>query len=121
MAREALWEGDAVRDPSNDVIRNQKRRETMKRLTAAIAITLFATGVWAGDPYQGFAVGNPDLRTVAFDAADVVGVQPGVGSSIDRYHGWADDNPDLFQRFDAEVTDHTPPDIYGGLNGNPDL
>jgi hypothetical protein len=93
----------------------------MRQLTAAIVTILFATGVWAVDFYHGLADGNPDLRSLTYDAPDVVGVQPGVGDSFDRYHGLADGNPDLFKRFDAELSDHTPPDIYGEVSDNPDL
>jgi hypothetical protein len=55
-------------------------------------------------------------------AEDFVGVQPSVGDSIDRYHGWADGNPDLFKADRSAPTDSGErPDIYMGLGGNPDL
>lgn len=50
-------------------------------------------------------------------------MQPGVGSAIDRYHGLADGNPDLFavdigQPGRAGVE---RPDIYGPFGKSPDL
>lgn len=93
----------------------------MKRLTTAIATFMFAAGAGAADLYQGFGAGNPDLGSVAFNADEVTGIQPGVGDSIDRYQGVANGNPDLFKKFDATVTDHEAPNIYHGVSDNPDL
>ncbi len=53
---------------------------------------------------------------------DFVGVQPSVGDSIDRYHGWADGHPDLFKTDHGGSTDSgDAPDIHTGFTGNPDL
>jgi hypothetical protein len=55
-------------------------------------------------------------------AEDFAGVQPGVGDSIDRYHGLADGNPDLFKAPVAGSMDSgEDPDIYPALSGNRDL
>ncbi|MEA3277132.1 MAG: hypothetical protein U9Q81_17970, partial [Pseudomonadota bacterium] len=69
----------------------------MKTIITAIAATLFTAGVSASDVYYGLEKGNPDLSTQPASGEGFVGVQPGVGDSIDRYHGWADGNPDLFK------------------------
>ena len=87
----------------------------MKTLITAIAAALFATGVGAADVYQGLDRGNSDLSTVRTAAADRVGVQPGVGDSLDRYHGWADGNSDLFKIDRGGRTGSgTDPDILHG-------
>lgn len=51
-------------------------------------------------------------------------VQPGVGSQTNRYHGFADGNPDLFAVQLDGVADRDSgsiPNIYRGAAGNPDL
>lgn len=89
-------------------------------ITAAAA--LFAVNVSAGDFYLGLDEGNSDLSTTRASAADFVGVQPSVGDSVDRYHGLADGNSDLFKIDRGSRTESTKdPDIYQGLGGNPDL
>jgi hypothetical protein len=95
---------------------------TMKTIIITAAASLFAANVSAADLYQGLAVGNSDLHTQHVSAEDFVGVQPSVGDSIDRYHGWADGNPDLFKAERSGPTESGErPDIYMGLGGNPDL
>ena len=66
-------------------------------ITTAVAATLFtaaAAAVSAADVYHGFA-GNPDLVR-QYNAVETTAMQPGIGSEIDRYHGVADRNADLF-------------------------
>ncbi len=94
----------------------------MKTIITAAAATLFAVTASAADFYQGLDQGNSDLSAQLPSAGDFAGVQPSIGDSVDRYHGWADGNPDLFK---ADVSSHTKsgndPDIYKSLSGNPDL
>ena len=108
--------------PSSAVICQKREDGEMKKLAAAIATSLFAAGVSAADMYQGFAKGNPDLRSGSVDVIGISGIQPGVGDSIDRYHGWADGNPDLFRADPSGTTNSgNAPDIYMSISGNPDL
>ena len=94
----------------------------MKTIITAIAATLFTAGVSAADVYQGIDKGNPDLSSQRVSAEDFAGVQPSVGDSIDRYHGLADGNSDLFKADRSGPTNSgEAPDIYMGLGGNPDL
>ena len=95
----------------------------MKTIITTIAATLFAANVSAAEIYQGLADGNSDLSTQRVSAEDFVGVQPSVGDSVDRYHGWADGNPDLFKSDQSSPTESSGdrPDIYMNLRGNPDL
>ena len=95
--------------------------QPIKTLLFATITASFAAVAVADDIYQGFAAGNPDLRSGDFKAAPMAGVQPGVGDSVHRYQGWATDNPDLMSRFQAEFTDQDHPQIYSGQQGNPDL
>jgi hypothetical protein len=92
-------------------------------ITAIAAATLFtaaATTVSAADVYQGFA-GNPDLVR-QYNAVETVAVQPGIGSDVDRYHGIADGNGDLFNvMIDGPTNSGDAPRIYSGAQGNPDL
>ena len=94
----------------------------MKIIITTAAAALFAANVSAIEIYQGLQVGNPDLSPQRVSAEDFVGVQPSVGDSIDRYHGIADGNPDLFKAGRRGPADSgEAPDIYGGVEGNPDL
>lgn len=94
----------------------------MKSLTAAVAATLFAAGVGAADLYHGLDEGNSDLSSLRSTSGSVVATQPGVGDSVDRYQGWADGNPDLFEVDPSGPTDSgSDPDIYMNLSGSPDL
>ena len=94
----------------------------MKTIIAATAAALFAANVGAVEFYQGWGQGNPDLSNDRVSAADFVGVQPSIGDSVDRYHGLADGNSDLFKAEPSERTEGTnDPNIYQGLGGNPDL
>lgn len=92
----------------------------MKTIVTTAAAALFAANVTAADFYHGLDEGNSDLSTPRYSAADVAGVQPSVGDSVDRYHGLADGNPDLFKA--SGTTKSTDdPDIYNSFSGNPDL
>ena len=95
----------------------------MKTIITTIAASLFAANVSAAEIYQGLADGNSDLSAQRVSAEDFVGVQPSVGDSVDRYHGWADGNPDLFKSDQSSPTESSGdrPDIYMNLRGNPDL
>jgi len=91
-------------------------------ITTAVAATLLtaAATVSAADVYQGFA-GNPDLVR-QYNAVETTAVQPGIGSDIDRYHGVADGNADLFNVMIEGPSDSSDaPQIYAGAQGNPDL
>jgi len=49
-------------------------------------------------------------------------VQPSIGDSVDRYHGWAEGHPDLFEADRSGTTTSTGrPDIYMGFYGRPGL
>ena len=94
----------------------------MKLILATAAAALFAANVGAGDFYHGLEQGNSDLSTQRVSAEDFVGVQPSIGDSVSRYHGWDDGNPDLFKADRSGPSGATSnPDIYKGLAGNPDL
>ncbi|MBK1706084.1 hypothetical protein [Halochromatium glycolicum] len=101
----------------------------MKTLTTTLTATVLSlatAGATAGDVYQGLSSGHPDLSSQPADHEDGFGIralQPGVGSQIDRYHGIADGNTDLFNvRFDGPPQHHGErPVIYGAAQGNPDL
>jgi hypothetical protein len=97
----------------------------MKTILTAAAVTLFAASVSAGSIYHGFERGNPDLSSsIRTHSGSVTAAQPGVGASFDRYHGWADGNPDLFsgQPTSAPMGHSGPADVYHGwADGNPDL
>jgi hypothetical protein len=94
---------------------------TMKSITT-LAAALFATQVSAIEIYYDLGEGHPDLSAERITAEDFAGVQPSVGDSVDRYHGWAEGNPDLFQVDRSGPTDSgNDPDIYMNLHENPDL
>jgi hypothetical protein len=93
----------------------------MKTIITAVAATLFTATVSAADVYQGIGVGNSDLVSQP-GSMETVAVQPGIGSDIDRYHGLADGNGDLFNVSIQGPSDSgDAPRIYGGAEGNPDL
>jgi hypothetical protein len=94
---------------------------TMKTITT-IAAALFAANVSAFDIYYDLGEGNSDLSAERISAEDFVGVQPSIGDSVERYHGWADGNPDLFQvDFSGPTDSGDNPDIYMVFSGSPDL
>ncbi len=94
----------------------------MKTIITAAAAALFAANVSAVEIYQGFADGNSDLTTQRVSAIDYAGVQPSIGDSVSRYHGWDDGNPDLFKADGNQERPSTGrPDIYMNVSGNPDL
>jgi hypothetical protein len=95
----------------------------MKKLIASIAAAAFAAGATADGFYHGFAEGNPDLLANRVAADSVVAAQPGVGDSLDRYHGLDDGNSDLFKtpRDSWAQSNSENPDIYGGFRGSPSL
>ena len=93
----------------------------MKTIITAAAAALFAANVSAADVYHGLERGNSDLSAQRLSAEDFAGVQPSIGDSVDRYHGWADGNPDLFKSDGSRSTSTGRPDIYMNVSGNPDL
>ena len=94
----------------------------MKTIITAAAAALFAANVSAVEIYQGFADGNSDVSTQRVSADYFLGVQPSVGDSVSRYHGWAEGNPDLFKGDGSQERLSTGrPDIYMNVSGNPDL
>jgi len=94
----------------------------MNKLAAAIVTTMFTAGAGAADVYQGLDQGNSDLSNPRLSAEDFVGVQPSIGDSVDRYHGWADGNPDIFKADRGGTTNSgEDPNIYTGISRNPDL
>ena len=68
----------------------------MKHIITAAAISFFATSVSAADVYKNIGEGNSDLYPHRADFGTVMGVQPMVGGGVDRYQGFADGNPDIF-------------------------
>jgi hypothetical protein len=95
----------------------------MKTIITTAAAALFAANVGAVEIYDLFVAGNPDASTQRVTSAeDFAGVQPSIGDSVDRYHGWAEGNPDLFNsRGSGPADSGDDPDIYKGVSGNPDL
>ena len=94
----------------------------MKTIITTAVAALFAANVGAAEFYHEFAQGNSDLSNVRTSSADFVGVQPSVGDSVYRYHGWEKNNPDLFKGDGNQTPESTgKPDIYKSLSANPDL
>jgi hypothetical protein len=92
------------------------------KIIITTAAALFAANVSAVEIYQGLRAGNPDLSPQRVSAEDFTGIQPSVGDSFDRYHGLAEGNPDLFKAERVGPAESgEAPDIYGGVQGNPDL
>jgi hypothetical protein len=94
----------------------------MKRLIAVIATSFFAAGVSAHDIYGGVGMENGDLYDEHAPTEHMVAIQPSVGDEFDRYHGWADGNPDLFKSDRTGLSDAgDAPDVYMGFGGNGDI
>jgi len=100
----------------------------MKTNTTTIATTQFAlaaASASATDVYHGLSAGHPDLSSHPVGIEDGFGVsafQPGAGSEIERCHGIAEGNPDLFNANIQGPSDSgEAPIIYGAAEGNPDL
>ena len=93
----------------------------MTKYAAAMFAVTFAGSVGAADSYQDLTRGNPDSFVDSDMAGEFSGVQPAVGDSLDRYHGWADGNSDLFKSEPADYAQSEDPDIYGGLGGGSDV
>lgn len=90
-------------------------------LSVGPAATRFTAGVSTADVHQGLGAGNPDLIRQA-SRVETRAVQPSVGSDIDRYHGLADGNDDLFNlRLSDSTGGGESPPIDAGAEGNPDL
>jgi hypothetical protein len=98
----------------------------MTKMLAITAAALFTVSAEAADSYSEFTAGNPDSGHERITYEGVTATQPGVGSTIDRYQGLGQGNPDLFTldieaTADARHADSERPDIYGSFSGNPDL
>ena len=98
----------------------------MKHLIVAFASILLSASAFADHVYQGFAEGDPDLYGYGPSDEQVIGMQPGVGDSVDIYGRFGQRNPDLFpptQRGGSSVAnpDRTLPEIYNGFGDDPDL
>jgi len=94
----------------------------MKTIIITAAAALFTANVSAVEIYHGLDGGNLDLTTQRVSANDFTGVQPSIGDSVSRYHGWAEGNPDLFNADRSGSSGSTSdPDIYRNVSGNPDL
>jgi hypothetical protein len=95
----------------------------MIKTIAITAAILFATGAQAADSYRQFTAGNPDIHNNRTGYAGLTAVQPSVGSDIDRYHGLADGNSDLFSVTPGQVPQNNGdrPNIYGPFGRSPDL
>jgi hypothetical protein len=121
-----LWQVSATAGASTNRLSNEDHH--MKTITTTLTATLFslaAAGVSAADVYQGLSGGHPDLSSQPAGIEDGFGVSPtppGVGSQIDRYHGIADGNAELFNvRIQGPSDSGERPNIYGAAEGNPDL
>jgi len=89
----------------------------MKALTTLLTTSLFAANAYAVDIYQGFADGNSELHAWQRPAAaDMTGVQPGIGDSQSRYGA----QTNLFRGSVAETKAPASWSIYNGLE-SPDL
>lgn len=89
----------------------------MKALTTLLTTSLFAANAYAVDIYQGFADGNSELHAWQRPAAaDMTGVQPGIGDSQSRYGA----QTNMFRGTVAETKAPASWSIYNGLE-SPDL
>jgi hypothetical protein len=93
----------------------------MTKTLIATAAILFAASVQAADSRQQFIDGNPDSDNTRGFYNGMTAVQPGIGTDLDRYHGIADDNPDLFNVELGPSPKHERPEIYGPFGASPDL
>jgi hypothetical protein len=93
----------------------------MKIIITAAAM-LLAANVTAASVYHGLDAGNTDLNGSQPFAAEVTGVQPGVGDHVDIYGRLDDRNADLFRGDGVQSRPSTGrPDVYRNLSANPDL
>jgi hypothetical protein len=104
---------------------NRRNTRLSATLIALAAAGLATHASAAEDIYHGIGVGHPDLSSHPAGLEDGYGVRamaPGVGSDLDRYQGFAQGNPDLFNlRLDGPTRSGEAPRIYSGAEGNPDL
>jgi hypothetical protein len=93
----------------------------MTKYTIAAALAALVSANAATDHvYGGLAQGNPDL-SVPHTSTDVLGVQPGVGTSFDVYYGLAQGNSSLFQAREWTGESGDLPNVYEGFRASPDL
>jgi len=94
----------------------------MKTFITMFAATILTVGASAADVYHGLEEGNSYLSRQRVAAEDFIGVQPSIGSGVERYHGWANGNPDPFKSGRSDTTgSNRLPNVYVGVAGNPDL
>ena len=84
-----------------------------------LAIGLFAAAAQsAGNSYEAFTAGDPDIVGNRSQEKDVTAMQPSIGADLDRYHGIADGNGDLmFDLSGSNTTSGENPNIYHGFKG----
>jgi hypothetical protein len=93
----------------------------MTKTLITTAAILLATSVQAADSRQQFVSGNPDSDNVGQVYRGIAAAPASTGSKLDRYHGIAHRNPDLFGAVLGSSPEHTRPDIYGPFGASPDL
>jgi len=92
-----------------------------KTIIAAAAALLVTASVQAADSRQHFISGNPDSDNSRGYYKGMPAVPSTVGPDLDRYHGIARGNPDLFPTGLGSSPPHMRPDIYGPFGLSPDL
>jgi hypothetical protein len=91
----------------------------MKRLILTIAALMIAASAGAEHVYKGLAEDNPDLRGHGPEQP-MTASESATTAETPIYHGLAEDNPDLVgQRADTGPSGEKP-DIYEGIEPNPD-
>ncbi len=89
-----------------------------KTLITAAALLLSAS-VQAADSRQHFVSGNPDSDN-SRSFYDAMAAVPSAGD-VERYHGIARGNSDLFGVELGRSQPHMRPDIYGAFGASPEL
>ena len=93
----------------------------MTKTIITTAAILLAASAYAADSRQQLISGNPDSDNSRNVSQEVTAMAPGVGTDLDRYHGFADDNPDLFGIDLGMSPPHERPNVYGTFGASPDL
>ena len=93
----------------------------MTKTIITTAAILLAASAHAADSRQQLISGNPDSDNSRGVSQGVTAMAPGVGADLNRYHGLADDNPDLFGVNLGMSSTHQRPNVYGSFGASPDL
>lgn len=93
----------------------------MTKTIITTAAILLAASAYAADSRQQLVSGNPDSDNSRHVSQGVTAMAPGVGADLDRYHGLAEENPDLFGIDLGMSPTHERPNVYGSFGANPDL